>query len=52
MICYVDDCCIMVKPEHLHNIKNKLCKDFGIFKDGKLSKLLGVQYKWKIFDPE
>ena len=31
-------------------MKNKLRKEFGIFKYGKLRKILGVRYKWKIFE--
>ena len=29
----------------------KIHNDFVIVEDGKLRKLLGVRYKWKVFDP-
>ena len=30
--------------------KKKPRKDFGIFEDGQLRNLLGVQYEWKLFE--
>ena len=50
MICYVDSSCIMLKQEHVEEIKNKLHKEFGIVGYGQLRKLLGVRYEWQIFE--
>ena len=50
VICYVGDCCIMCKPEHVNEMKNKFREEFVIIKYCQLSKLLGVQYNWEIFE--
>ena len=40
----------MGKIKHVQKMKKKLHKEFGIFEDGQLMKLLGVRYDWKIFE--
>ena len=50
VIFHVDSCCIMVIPEHVDEMKKKLHKEFGIVEGFQLSKLLGLQYEWKIFE--
>ena len=45
VIYYVDDCCIVGKPEHVEETKKKLLRYFEIVEDGQLGKLLGVRYK-------
>ena len=41
---------IIGKPNHVERKKSKLHKYFGIFKDGRLRKLLGLRYEWKLFE--
>ena len=50
VICYVEDCYIVGKPEHVDEMKKKLRKEFGMVKDCQLRKLLGIRYEWKVFE--
>ena len=45
LICYVENFCIVVKPEHVDKKKKKILKEFGIIEYGQLIELLVVQYK-------
>ena len=38
------------KTQPCRKEKSKLHKYFGIFKDGRLRKLLGLRYEWKVFE--
>ena len=50
MIYYLNDCCIMGKPEHVDETKKKPNRYFVMVKDCQLRKLLGIRYEWKIFE--
>ena len=52
IVVYVDDCLIAGEQKFIDEMKTKLKTEFGVVEDGKLSKLLGVRYKWEnINDP-
>ena len=52
IVVYIDDCLIAGKGEFIQRMKEKLKQEFGVVEDGRLRKLLGVQYEWLDMDSD